>query len=69
MTYITWFSDIGLYLEDLFMYKSVTLAGGIREPLLTCSSFTCLAYLLYQSNNDFIFTPEKQGKLIFHKDV
>ena len=21
------------------MYKAVTLAGGIREPLLTCSSF------------------------------
>ena len=39
MTYISWFSDIGLYLEDYFMYKAVTLAGGIREPLLTCSSF------------------------------
>ena len=37
MTYISWFS--GLYLEDYFMYKAVTLAGGIREPLLTCSSF------------------------------
>ena len=36
MTYISWFS--GLYLEDYFMYKAVTLAGGIREPLLTCSS-------------------------------
>ena len=24
------------------MYKAVTLAGGIREPLLTCSSFTVL---------------------------
>ena len=35
MTYISWFSDIGLYLEDYFMYKAVTLAGGIREPLLT----------------------------------
>ena len=39
MTYISWFSDIGLYLDDYFMYKAVTLAGGIREPLLTCSSF------------------------------
>ena len=38
MTYISWFSDIGLYLEDYLMYKAVTLAGGIREPLLTCSS-------------------------------
>ena len=38
MAYISWFSDIGLYLEDYFMYKAVTLAGGIREPLLTCSS-------------------------------
>ena len=38
VTYISWFSDIGLYLEDYFMYKVVTLAGGIREPLLTCSS-------------------------------
>ena len=38
MTYTSWFSDIGLYLEDYFMYKAVTLAGGIREPLLTCSS-------------------------------
>ena len=37
MTYISWFS--GLYLEDYFMYKAVTLAGGIREPLLTCSSY------------------------------
>ena len=36
MTYISWFS--GLYLEDHFMYKAVALAGGIREPLLTCSS-------------------------------
>ena len=27
MTYISWFS--GLYLEDYFMYKAVTLAGGI----------------------------------------
>ena len=33
---MSWFS--GLYLEDYFMYKAVTLAGGIREPLLTCSS-------------------------------
>ena len=39
MTYISWFSDIGLYLEDYFMYKAVTLAGGIREPLLACSSY------------------------------
>ena len=38
VTYISWFSDTGLYLEDYFMYKAVTLAGGIREPLLTCSS-------------------------------
>ena len=37
VTYISWFS--GLYLEDYFMYKAVTLAGGIREPLLTCSSY------------------------------
>ena len=36
VTYISWFS--GLYLENYFMYKAVTLAGGIREPLLTCSS-------------------------------
>ena len=36
--YVSWFSDIGLYLEDYLMYKAVTLAGGIREPLLTCSS-------------------------------
>ena len=38
MTYISWFIDIGLYLEDSVMYKAVTLAGGICEPLLTCSS-------------------------------
>ena len=38
MTYISWFIDIGLYLEDSVMYKAVTLAGGIGEPLLTCSS-------------------------------
>ena len=25
------------------MYKAVTLAGGIREPLLTCSSFIYIA--------------------------
>ena len=31
-------SDFALYLEDYFMYKAVTLAGGICEPLLTCSS-------------------------------
>ena len=37
MTYISWFS--GLYLEDYFIYKAVTLAGGIREPLLTCSLY------------------------------
>ena len=42
MTYISWFSDIGLYLEDYFMYKAVTLAGGIREPLLTCTSCACV---------------------------
>ena len=36
VTYISWFS--GLYLKDYFMYKAVTLAGGISEPLLTCSS-------------------------------
>ena len=41
MTYISWFIDIGLYLEDSVMYKVVTLAGGIREPLLTCSSLLC----------------------------
>ena len=40
MTYISWFS--GLYLEDFFMYKAVTLAGGIGEPLLTYSSFVIL---------------------------
>ena len=39
MTYISWFIDIGLYLEDSVMYKVVTLAGGICEPLLTCSSW------------------------------
>ena len=46
MTYISWFIDIGLYLADSVMYKAVTLAGGIREPLLTCSSFlkTIAAY-------------------------
>ena len=38
MTYITGFSVIGLYFEDYLMYKAVTLAGGIREPLLTSSS-------------------------------
>ena len=37
--YISWFIDIGLYLEDNFTYKVVTLAGGKREPLLTCSSW------------------------------
>ena len=42
MTFISWFSDIGLYLEDYLMYKAGTLAGGIREPLLTCSSFLCV---------------------------
>ena len=46
MTYISWFSDIGLYLEDYFMYKAVTLAGGIREPLLTCSSYIQDVYWL-----------------------
>ena len=43
--YISWLGDIGLYLEDYLMYKAVTLAGGIREPLLSCSSlsiFFCL---------------------------
>ena len=25
------------------MYKAVTLAGGIREPLLTCSSFISIS--------------------------
>ena len=39
MTYISWFSDIAIYLEDYLMYKAVTLARGILEPLLTCSSF------------------------------
>ena len=38
MTYISWLN--GLYPEDYFMYKAVTLAGGIREPLLTCSSLS-----------------------------
>ena len=38
MKYISRFSDIGLYLEDYLMYKAVTLARGMREPLLTCSS-------------------------------
>ena len=38
VTYISWFSDVGLYLEDYFMCKAVTLVGGIREPLPTCSS-------------------------------
>ena len=42
VTFISWFSDIGLYLEDYLMYKAGTLAGGIREPLLTCSSFLCV---------------------------
>ena len=45
MTYISWFS--GLYLEDYFMYKAVTLAGGIREPLLTCSSLEYIVLLLF----------------------
>ena len=27
VTYISWFSDIGLYLEDYLIYKAVTLAG------------------------------------------
>ena len=43
--YISWFSDIGLYLEDCLMYKAVTLAGGIREPLLTCSSLKLEKYI------------------------
>ena len=29
------------------MYKAVTLAGGIREPLLTCSSY------LYKGNQSY----------------
>ena len=37
VTYISWFSDIALYFEDYLIYKVVNLAGGIREPLLTCS--------------------------------
>ena len=41
MTYISWFIGIGLYLEDSVMYKGMTLAGGIHEPLLTYSSFNC----------------------------
>ena len=45
VTYISWFIGIGLYLEDSVMYKAVTLAGGIHEPLLTCSSFLCLTQL------------------------
>ena len=46
VTYISWFS--GLYLENYFMYKAVTLVGGIREPLLTCSSLDlcCLQILI-----------------------
>ena len=40
VTYISWFSDIGLYLEDYLMFKAKTLPGGIHEPLLTCSSFS-----------------------------
>ena len=28
------------------MYKAVTLAGGIREPLLTCSSFYCFSEII-----------------------
>ena len=40
MTFISWFSDIGLYLEDYLVYKAGTLARGIREPLLTCSSLS-----------------------------
>ena len=46
MTYISWFIDIGLYLEDYLMYKEMTLAGGIGEPLLTCSS--TLSFLTYK---------------------
>ena len=40
MTFISWFSDIGLYLEDYLMYKPVTLAGGIRESSSCLSSTT-----------------------------
>ena len=47
MTYISCFIDIGLYLEDSVMYKAVTLAGGIREPLLTCSSFFSLYFFSF----------------------
>ena len=42
MTYISWLIDIGFNLEDYLTYKAVTLAGGIREPLLTCSSLHCM---------------------------
>ena len=45
VTYISWFSDINLYLEDYLMYKAVTLAGGIREPLPTCSIFFVCVYV------------------------
>ena len=54
MTYISWFSDIGLYLEDYSMYKAVTLAGGIREPCSLAlvknwksTFFGCYCALLY----------------------
>ena len=50
MTFISWFSDIGLYLEDYLMYKAVTLAGGIREPLLTCSSYDQTWYTANSKN-------------------
>ena len=42
MTYISRFSDIGLYLEDYLMYKAVTLAGGIHRPCSLALVFSAI---------------------------
>ena len=63
MTYISWFIDIGLYLEDSVMYKAVTLAGGIHEPLLTCSSDKRIPCRMFISATEIFYITREQGNM------
>ena len=46
------------------MYKAVTLAGGIREPLLTCSSLIEIMFILKAKKAYFNGSYNKQGPVV-----
>ena len=47
------------------MYKAVTLAGGIREPLLTCSSYNSALSEFAQNDTESVLSCAQMAQKIW----